>query len=195
MISYLEGRVLKRDDKSIILLVNGVGYRIFLGKNLLSSIKQGENLNIFTFLRFREDALSLFGFSKKEELDFFELLISVSGVGPKSALILLDSLGLEKTQEAILNKKVFILTKVPGLGKKTAEKIIVELKNKVGGDLSESSLVEDESFNNEELINALQGLGYNRKDINGVLQILPKEIQDIDLKIKEALKILGKNKF
>ncbi len=192
MIAYLKGKVISIDNLSVILSVKGVGYKIFLGNSLLNKIKVGEEKEFFTFLRLRDDILSLYGFSSKKELDFFNQLISVSGVGPKSALHLIDTLGLKEAQMAIINKQYDVLTRAPGLGKKTAERIVVELKNKIiNNDVNDS----DKSifFEDGDVVSALKGLGYGIKDINEVLRLLPKEVSGTDNKIKEALKLLGKN--
>ncbi|MBT4277680.1 Holliday junction branch migration protein RuvA [Candidatus Falkowbacteria bacterium] len=192
MISYLKGKIISIDNLSVILLASDTGYKIFLGNNLLSQIKLGEEKEFFTFLRFREDALSLFGFQNKEELDLFNQLISVSGVGPKSALHLLDTVGLGETQRAIVNKRADVLSRAPGLGKKTAEKIIIELKNKIIVTGDDSAPTRKYSEENEDVVNALVGLGYTARDAREALESVSEEIEGTDNKIKEALRVIGR---
>ena len=192
MISYLKGVILFKNKDSIILLVGGVGYQIFVGPHFLSSLKKGQEAVLFTYLKVREDDISLFGFPEKADLNFFWQLISISGVGPKSALHLLDSVGLQETRSAIIQKRADILTKAPGLGKKTAERIIVELRSKIIDEEDSDNFVEEVSPEDNDVARALEGLGYNKREINEALRMLPPQVEGVDNKIKEALKILGK---
>lgn len=194
MIAYLKGNILKKDSKGVILLVGGVGYRIFLGSNFLGKIKEGEEREFFIHFQQREDNVSLYGFLDKDQLDLFNELISVSGVGPKSGMHLVDLLGVKEIQKAIGNKRADILAKAPGLGKKTSERIIVEMKNKFLSFSSDSGESADFTDEEDEVINALTGLGYTTGQARQLIKEVPADIQGVDNKIKEALKSLGRKK-
>jgi len=194
MISFLKGKILDKDAKGIILLVGDIGYKIILGSRYLEKIKEIEDVEIYIHHQQREDSVKLYGFEHKSKLDFFNELISISGVGPKTALLLLDLLGVQEVQGAIANKRPDILARAPGLGKKTAERIIVEMKNKFlafADENEESGMYGDEM---NDVVNALTGLGYMINDARKVIKEIPSEVQGVDNKIKEALKIIGRNK-
>ena len=131
MIAYLVGTIKYKGSKSIILNVNNVGYEIFVIEPVLEKVKLDEEKDFFVHTYVREDALSLYGFESPEEKRFFELLISISGVGPKSALQTLSIARLSEIKKAILRDDPSLLKKVSGIGTKTAERIVVELKNKL----------------------------------------------------------------
>lgn len=191
MISYLKGTLLNKNPKSIILLVNHIGYRIFITQPFLKKIKSDQELELYTYLRHKEDSMDLYGFKTKEELEFFELLLTISGVGPKSALGVLEVASLSQIKKAILRDDASILYKVSGVGKKTAERIVVELKNKLDSLPSTSKEVSlDDS--DSEAFDALLGLGYQERDVRQALKQIPEEIKITEEKIKNALKFLGK---
>ena len=190
MISYLKGKIIAKDDRTIILKTNDIGYKIFLGKNFLSKIQQNDELEIFTYLFWREDKISLYGFSEDNQLAFFEKLISVSGVGPRSALHLLDIVGIKNIQQAIFGNQADILTQAKGLGKKTAQRIILELKNRLPN-IDKISAIPNIP-ENAEAISALVNLGYNPNDAREIISQLPPEIKNTSDKIKAALKKIGK---
>lgn len=191
MISHLSGTIKYKGEKSITLDVNGVGYEIFIPAPFLEKIKLGEKSDFFTHLYLREEAMELYGFKTSEEKQFFELLISISGVGPKSALQVLSIARLSEIKKAILRDDPSLLRKVSGIGQKTAERIVVELKNKLQ-DLS----IGDEKIGLSGVgagaFDALQGLGYSGQEIRKVLRQIPAEIEDENEIIKQALKLLGK---
>ncbi|MEA2088722.1 MAG: Holliday junction branch migration protein RuvA [Patescibacteria group bacterium] len=194
MIAYLKGTVIEKDEKSVILLAGDVGYQILLHENFLSRIKKTQEIEMFTYQYWREDAIKLYGFENKQQLDLFILLISISGVGPKSASALLDSIGVNSVKSAIAGNRPEILSQAPGLGKKTADRIIVELKNKalvVGDENLKEIKYSDEDG---DVVNALINLGYSLYNSQQIVKSLPKEVKGIDNKIKEALKEIGKNK-
>lgn len=194
MIAYLKGIILKKDAKGIILLVGGVGYKILMGSNLLSNIKEGEEREFFIHFQQREDSVSLYGLPSKNELDLFNELISVSGVGPKSGMHLIDSLGAQEIQKAIGNKRADILARTPGLGKKTAERIIVEMKGKFLAFGSDDERMNNITGEESEAINALISLGYTAVDARQMVKEIPENIKGVENKIKEALKNLGREK-
>lgn len=193
MISHLSGQVKFKNDKSLTLDVNGVGYELRISALVLEKLKIGEQKNFFTHLYVREDAMELYGFESLDEKKFFELLISVSGVGPKSAMQVLSIAKLTEIKKAILRSDPTLLRKVSGIGQKTAERIVVELKNKL-----EDLPLGDEKINlaatDSGAFEALQTLGYSAGEVREVLRKIPAEIENENEIIKQALKILGKNK-
>ncbi len=187
MIGYLEGRVLTQEEKSCLLLVGGVGYKVFPSPNALTSLVVGKEAALWIHTVVRQDAFELFGFTSQDEQRFFEELISVSGVGPRGALGILGLGATKDLRTAIANNDVHYLTKVSGIGKKTAEKIVVELKDKLAAQADVSFIGQS---SHSELIDALQSLGYSLSDIRPVLnQVGDGSTSD---KIKNALKLLAK---
>lgn len=193
MISYIEGEVIFRADNFIIVRCQGVGYKVFV----LPAVADGsEEISLYTHLAVREDALTLFGFRTYEELELFETLISVSGIGPKAGLGILALADPDTIKLAIAHEDASILTRVSGIGKKTAERVILELKNKFTiADISPqgTNLVQQEILDQQDVIGALMGLGYGQNEIRKVLDNIPKE-KSLEEKIKLSLKELGKNK-
>lgn len=190
MISYLEGTVIDRSQNSATVLVGGVGYEVFLPANIISKLIEGDTAVFHIYTLVREDVLALYGFDSRESLGFFKLLLSVSGIGPKAALAIVASAPLAKLKDSISKGDPTMLSAVSGVGKKTAEKAVVELKGKLGfvGD-SKSIFVSDES---EEIIEALLSLGFQRVEILEGIKSLPEEITITDEKIKYLIKNLGK---
>src|SRR4030043_1192537 len=157
MIGFIEGKIESSNDKYAIVEVNGVGYKIYISANIFKKLpKINEKVKLYTHLHVREDIMDLYGFLDRKELEFFELLISISGIGPKGATNILNVASVETLKKAIANEESSILTKVSGIGKKTAEKIILELKNKVSG----GELLGDKAGADSEAIDALISLGY-----------------------------------
>jgi Holliday junction DNA helicase RuvA len=194
MISYLEGKILAKNEKFFVLNIGGIGYKILSHAEVLDKIPEiGQNAKIFTHLYVHEDArrylLELYGFLNNEELKFFELLISISGIGPRSALGVLSRASVKTLKQAIVSEDEAFFTKVSGIGKKTAQKLIFELKNK----LIKEVPVEKGSDSEEtgEALEALVGLGYSQRDARTALRAL-KDIKGVEAKVKAALKFLGK---
>ncbi len=183
MIAYLKGKNLKNTEKGIILNTGHIGYFIHLTKNILTTIKEKEEHEFFIHSQVREDAFDLYGFFEYKELLFFRNLISINGIGPKVALEILN-VETEKIQKAILNNDVDFMKKIPGIGPKTAKRIILELKSKV----EIIDLEQAETNNNQEAIDALMGLGYQRKHINQALSKLPKDMSKTEEIITYFLK-------
>ena len=194
MISYLEGKILAKNEKFFVLNIGGIGYKIFSHAEVLDKIPEiGQNAKIFTHLYVHEDArrylLELYGFLNSEELKFFELLISISGIGPRSALGVLSRAPVKTLKQAIVSEDETFFTKVSGIGKKTAQKLIFELKNKLIKEVPVEKGSDSEEMG--EALEALVGLGYSQRDARRVLQAL-KDIKGVEAKVKAALKILGK---
>ncbi|MFA5421022.1 MAG: Holliday junction branch migration protein RuvA, partial [Patescibacteria group bacterium] len=159
MISFLRGQILEKMNGSIILLVNNIGYKVYIGDSLYNTLSRGGELEIYTYQNIKEDSSDLYGFKSLEELDLFEMLLSVSGVGPKSALGVLSISKISDIKESIVKGDSALLVKVSGIGKKTAERLVLELKDKLlkrgSYDLnSASSSIGDD-------IEALLALGYS----------------------------------
>ena len=175
MIAYLQGEILKKNKQSIILLTGQIGYEVFVNKSILEKLSLKQNLELFIYTKVREDEISLFGFPNSEELDFFQDLISVNGIGPKIALEILTQ-NINQTKNAILQENISYLSQIPGIGKKTAERLILELKNKVQpSELTPLQNNLETQF--DEVISALSTLGYQRGEIIRVLKNKPETIQ------------------
>ena len=187
MIAYLEGKIIFKTEKFIILDVNGVGYKVFLSRGTLNKIPEiNSTLKLFCYLVVRENALDLYGFLTHKELEFFEILLDIPGIGPKAALEI-SSLGpLEKIKKdiEIHNEKIF--EGIPGIGKKKVQTIILELSGRIKEIEKPSSKQYDEA--EEALIN----LGFSKDKVREALSKIPKETKDTENRIKEALKNLGK---
>jgi Holliday junction DNA helicase RuvA len=193
MISYLKGEIVHKNPKFVILNTGGIGFKVFVNPEFSSALPAaGEQTEIYCSLFVRQDSLELFGFPSIEQLNFFNLLTTVSGVGPKTALLILGVASLNSLKAAILRGEVDILTKVSGIGKKTAARIIVDLKTKIS-DLPMSTPVE-KIGENADIIEVLMSFGYTRSQINEALEKLSPEISGAGNKIKSLLKILGQKK-
>jgi Holliday junction DNA helicase RuvA len=190
MIYNIFGKLSSVSDRFAVVQASGVGYKIYLSSRVISSLpKIGSDVFFYTYLNVREDGMDLFGFLKEEELSFFELLISVSGVGPRSALSILDVASLEELSAAIKEGRPDLLSHASGIGKKTAERIIIELKTKVQS-MKASSVVEKMEVD-EDLIEALANLGYRRDDARVALSKIGLDVQGINDRLRAALKILS----
>lgn len=184
MIGYLRGNIIHQDIKSIILDVSGVGYKVFTNSTSLDNKKDTPS-EFWTYMAVRENALDLYGFTTKEELRFFELLITVSGIGPKSAMGILSVASISNLKNAIVSGDTSHLVKVSGVGKKNAEKIVVELKDKLtmtGEEVSQSGDV--------DVIEALKALGYGEREAREALKKVEGQDSTSE-KIKKVLKLLS----
>jgi Holliday junction DNA helicase RuvA len=188
MIGHLEGTVKSLRAGGAIISVQGVGYKIALSKHTLAHLTLGSTTGIWTYLAVRESALDLYGFQSESELHFFELLLTVPGVGPKSALAILDIASAETLRGAIAKGNAEYLTKVSGIGRKTAEKIILELRDKVGVGAEETL----EAFEGDaEALEALRALGYSPGEARDALRRVPTSIVGSAERVREALKQLS----
>lgn len=186
MLSRIEGTVSVKRAGFVILSAGGVGYKISATREALASLKTGEDAALWTHLVVREDALDLYGFRSEEELYFFEMLLTVSGVGPKSALAILDLAPVETLRSAIAQGNAQYLTKVSGVGRKTAEKIVLELREKVGVGVAGGALQGD-----EDALEAMRSLGYSLHEARDALRKVPHEVTEGSDRLRAALKILG----
>ncbi len=199
MIAYIKGRLEAKSSNYVVIDINGVGYKIFMSGTAISELPEiGEEVKVHTYYYVREDNISLYGFNTQEELKMFELLLSVSGVGAKSALAILAAVKPSTFALAVISNDVKALTKIPGVGPKSAQRIILELKDKLKTEQaiseesnSEINAVITNNTNFDEAISALQVLGYNRREIEkAIINITDKGLSVEDI-IKQALKILG----
>jgi Holliday junction DNA helicase RuvA len=186
MIGYLKGKIIKEDLKSVILNVSGVGYKIHTNTASLST-KKDDEVEFWTYLAVRENALDLYGFTAREELSFFELLITVSGIGPKSAMGILTVASLPNLHHAITTGDVGHLTKVSGVGKKNAEKIVIELKDKIE---TITDGLSHPTSGDVDALEALQALGFSERDSREALKKVT-DVKDAGDKVKKALKLLS----
>ncbi len=186
MIGYLNGLIIDKDEKYLLVLAQNVGYKVAVTTDLLAMAKEDQKIQLFIHTAVREDDISLYGFQKKEELKFFEQLIGVSGIGPRTAMEILST-PVHLTQNAIVTEDAAFLTKIKGLGKKTAERLILELKNKVVPVYTKGGKVIT-SKTNEEAIQALESLGYPRFEIVKAMAELPPQIKETEEIVKYFLK-------
>jgi len=190
MIAHLEGTIAFRGMRFLIIDVGGVGYKVFVPSEALKKIPEKNNpVKLFTHLYVREDAMELYGFPTLAELEFFEMLIAISGIGPKSAIGILGIASIDTLKRAIASGETKYLIKVSGIGRKNAEKIIIELREKIGGQGAFSpELLKAES----DAIEALVSLGFSASEAREALRKVPETIEETPKRVSEALKILGR---
>ena len=193
MITQIRGRLVEKNPTYVVVDCSGVGYLLHVSLQTFSSLPNEENIRLYTHLSIREDAHTLYGFITKTEREVFKLLISVSGVGPSIARTMLSSMSSEEVQNAIASDNVALIQSVKGIGAKTAQRVIVDLKDKIlkTFDVDEVSLTSNNT-NKEEALSALEVLGFNRRQsekvVTGILKVTPNET--VELLIKKALKNL-----
>jgi Holliday junction DNA helicase RuvA len=188
MIGYIEGTVKAVRAGYTIVMVGGIGYKIFVTKETLVRAPIGSQAALWTHLAVREDILDLYGFAQEEEMRFFELLLTVSGIGPKSALAILDIASVESLRSAIVSGQASYLTTVSGIGKKTAEKIMLELRDKVGAATEGAA---GALSGDVEALEAMRALGYSAQEAREALRKVPQTVQKSNERLREALRILG----
>lgn len=199
MFAYIKGSLEMKFKNYVVIDVGGLGYKIFMAENAINSIGEiGEIVKVFTYYRVREDDVSIFGFKTQEELRMFELLISVSGVGAKSALAMLSCIEPSEFAIAVISNNVKLLTQIPGIGTKSAQRIILELKDKLKSEQNEEQIEESKiksaqiNENVQEAISGLMVLGYSRKDIEKAFEHLAVEALSVEDLIKKGLILLSK---
>lgn len=192
MITFLEGKIELKAEKYVVLAVNGFGYKVFVSEKTNAKLPLvGQNTKLFTYLAVKETSWDLFGFLNYAEVEMLELLISIPGIGPKTAVNILSVASVEDLQEAIVLGDETILSRVSGIGKKVAQKIVIELKTKVkklAKGTGDRFKVADEI----EIIDALVALGYKVYEAREALRQLPETVKGVEQKVREALKRLGK---
>ncbi|MDD4333057.1 MAG: Holliday junction branch migration protein RuvA [Patescibacteria group bacterium] len=190
MISYLKGKIINKSKGYIIIETVGVGYQVFVAPSFFADLALKSEVEIYTHQQVREDALDLYGFKNIEGLEFFELLLTISGIGPKSALGVLSVASIEDIKESIARGDSALLTKVSGIGRKTAERVVLELREKIGK-LADGNRVGTQNFASDE-IDALMALGYSMPQAREALKLVDPKIKDSGERIREALKTIGR---
>ena len=193
MITQVRGRLVEKSPTEVVVDCNGVGYLLHISLNTFSSLPADENVVLYTHLSIREDAHTLFGFINKTEREIFKLLISVSGVGPSIARTMLSSMTSEEIQNAIASENVQLIQSVKGIGIKTAQRVIVDLKDKILKTFNIDEIsVRTSNTNRDEALSALEVLGFQRKQSDKIITAVLKENQDASVEkiIKLALKNL-----
>ena len=203
MFAYIKGSLEMKFKDYLVIDVGGLGYKIFMSENAINSIGQvGDIVKVFTYYRVREDDISIYGFKTQEELRMFELLLSVSGVGAKSALSMLSCIEPSEFALAVISNNVKVLTQIPGIGNKSAQRIILELKDKLKAEQSEqtestaktstSKSVIEANNDVQEAISGLMVLGFARKDIEKAFEHLDVNSLSLEDLIKKGLILLSK---
>ncbi|TSC77954.1 MAG: holliday junction DNA helicase RuvA [Parcubacteria group bacterium Gr01-1014_24] len=185
MIGSVKGKIIFKTEKFLLVEANGVGYKVNISPDTLSKAQKDVEIFLFTHTHVREDVFDLYGFLDYKELEFFEMLINISGIGPKGALAILGITSIETLKKAISAGDTSYLTKISGIGRKTAEKIVIELRDKVGEEKTGSSLQGE-----LDALEALKSLGYSQNQAREALKKVEGDA-NTNTKIKEALKILG----
>ncbi|MBK56063.1 MAG: Holliday junction branch migration protein RuvA [Flavobacteriaceae bacterium] len=190
MITKITGRLVEKSPTELVIDCNGIGYLVNISLNTFSMIGNDENISLFTYLQVKEDSHTLFGFCDKQERNLFKKLISVSGIGASTARTMLSSLSPEEIQNAIISENVSTIQSIKGIGLKTAQRVIIDLKDKVGL-VSEKNEISSNIYNTnqDEALSALEVLGYGRKQTTKIVQMLINESPEITVEqlIKGAL--------
>lgn len=193
MITHIQGKLVEKNPTDVIIDCNGVGYFINISLHTFESIPDKEFLKLYTHLQIREDAHSLYGFFSRTEREIFKLLISVNGIGANTARTMLSSLNPEEVQQGIASENVALIQSIKGIGLKTAQRVIIDLKDKIlkSFNIDEVSNVIDNS-SQDEALSALEVLGYSKKQSEKVIQNITKSMPgaSVETLIKEALKKL-----
>ncbi len=185
MIGYIKGKIISQNENYVLVENSGIGYIVHSNPKVLEK-PPGSEAELYTYMQVREDAMNLYGFETQDELQFFEQLITVSGVGPKMALAVLSAGDIDLVKNAIINQDAAVFTKVGGVGKKTAERIIVELKEKLG-----SGTISMAGGKSDDLLNALEALGYSNREIKEALGKIDHSLSQEE-KLRHAIKLLGR---
>ncbi|HZY10590.1 MAG TPA: Holliday junction branch migration protein RuvA [Bacteroidota bacterium] len=192
MISYLHGKLVHKSPTELVIDVNGIGYHVNIPLSTFEKIEQlNGQVKIFTYMHVREDIMQLYGFATEAERELFRLLISVSGIGPKMAQGILSGMSINELKEAILTSNIGSLTTISGVGKKTAERLVLELRDKFTSaesfeptSVSTSKLLKARA----EAVVALMSLGYTRTDAERVLRTVTKDSSEQDMNAEELIK-------
>jgi holliday junction DNA helicase RuvA len=185
MIASLEGTVLMISEDNLVVGVGGIGMRVYVPRAVTGAARPGERLHLFTHLVVREDSLTLFGFETQEECNFFDLLLGVNGIGPRTALSVLSTLSVDAVRRAVLSEQADLFARVPGVGKKTGQKIILYLQGKVGtSELAGMPVLDIDT----EVMDALTALGYSVVEAQAALQSIPRDApKDVESRLRLAL--------
>ncbi|MDX1828535.1 MAG: Holliday junction branch migration protein RuvA [Lutibacter sp.] len=193
MITHIRGRLIEKNPTYAIIETNGIGYFLNISLNTFSQITDNESVILYTYLSVKEDSHTLFGFIDKTEREIFKLLISVSGVGPSIARTMLSSMSTDEIQHAIASGSVDIIQSVKGIGAKTAQRVLVDLKDKISKTyITDEVSVVQNNTNKNEALSALEVLGFSKKQSEKIIDKILKEDSTLSVAqlIKKALKIL-----
>lgn len=188
MFYFLKGKITQKGENYLVLETDNIGYQIFVSDFLLTKAKIGQEIKLWTFLYLREETTELYGFETEDELDFFKRLNAVPNIGPKSALGVLSAVKIPDLKRAILNENYETLTKVSGIGKRTAERIIIEMRGKIEKMFGAAA----EGTEDAEVIDALVKLGYPLKDAREAIRKIPENIKGAKERLRESLRILSR---
>ena len=187
MIAVLNGRVLESYPDSLVIGVGGIGLQVFVPNALRDRLRPGDDVFLHTYLVVRQDALSLFGFETREERELYLLLLSVDGIGPKLALAVISTLSPDAIRRAIFHEQPEVFTRVPGVGKKTAQKILLQLQDRIPA-ISGLEAVSTISDVDTEVLGALTALGYSVVEAQSALQSIPRDTpQEVEARLRAAL--------
>lgn len=186
MIGSIQGKITLIKDRFVIVEANNIGYKVYVSPETILETQKKSEVLLWIHTHIREDAFDLYGFLAYEELEFFEMLINVSGIGPKGALTILGVASINTLKKAIQTGDIAYLTKISGIGKKTAEKMLIELRDKISKDTISTGNLKHEL----DALEALKALGYSQSEAREALKNISPEA-DTNTKIREALKILG----
>ena len=199
MIGYLKGTIIDKNEKSVLLLINNVGYTVFIPEKELAFIKNGTEAELFTELVVRENEMHLYGFLTKEEREMFNILNEVSGIGPRSSISIISFMDINSLTKAVVNEDINMLVKLPGIGKKTAQRIILDIKEKLikKGNYDspknpEGRFIDKDKEKLSVVFDTLEALGYSNKEILNVIPELEKnqDLSEQDM-IRIALKMMS----
>ncbi len=191
MLYSISGKITSRGADFFIIETAGMSFRVLASERTIRELPpDGETVHVFTFLYLREDQLELYGFLKEQALRLFEILNTISGVGPKTALGILDVDEVPNIMAAIIERRADLLTKAPGIGRKTAERIILELQGRIK--LPGSQALTEKMTLDAEVEEALVGLGYSRGQVRKILETLDSGAKTLEERLKDALKFLGR---
>lgn len=191
MIASLSGEVISLGEDNLVVQIGGLGIRVFVPASLRGPAQLGESVFLHTYLVVREESLTLFGFSTEEDRYFFQLLIGVNGVGPRTALAVLSTLSIDMIRRAVLAEQPDVFARVPGVGRKTGQKIVLHMQGKVGGDLS---MLSSPTLDiDTQVLDALTSLGYSVVEAQAALQSIPKDIPlDVEIRLRHALQFFSR---
>ncbi|MDD4271453.1 MAG: Holliday junction branch migration protein RuvA [Patescibacteria group bacterium] len=192
MIAYLKGKIKHKSNSFVILEVNNIGYQVFILPLLYADLNIGQEVEFYTYQQVREDALNLYGFKGVADLQMFELLLSISGIGPRSALGVMSIATVADIKESIGRGDPALLTKVSGIGRKTAERVVLELREKIVKLAVDGDKFSPSQLGSSDEIDALMALGYSLSQAREALNGVDAKIKDSGERIRQALKKLGK---
>ncbi|MEL7645295.1 MAG: Holliday junction branch migration protein RuvA [Anaerolineaceae bacterium] len=192
MIASITGKVQSKDADSLILDVQGIGFEVTVTRSVLSEVEPADIVFLYTYLVVREDMLALYGFRTPEEKQFFLLFLGVEGIGPRLAMAILSTLSLDNIRTAVVSEQPEFFSRVPGIGKKTAQKILIHMQGRISTEAG-FDLRKPTSSAEDEVLEALVGLGYSIVEAQTAIQALPKELPDtVEDKLRVALQYFNR---